>query len=124
MQTLINRYASLILSAIYNDADSAFVTKLVAYMKQRGHTGLLSAVLRRVERLYVPRGAVVTVARADDASKYAPAIASQLVGLGSSADYTIGVDDRMVGGYMVRAGGKLVDTSYRTALVTLYKNIT
>ena len=124
MQALINRYANLILSAIRSGADAEFVPQMVRYMKMRGHATLLPAVLRKVERMNVVKGAQVTVARAEDAAQYARAIAAQLVGLGAGTEYTIAVDDRMVGGYTVRAKGKLVDKSYRSALVTLYQKIT
>ncbi len=122
MHSLITRYARLIANSL--NADARFADKVIAYMKARGHLTLLPAVLRAAERRGREAGAaVVTLARAEDAKQFGPAIAGHLTALGAKTEgYMIKIDDRMVGGYMVRAHGKVVDQSYRTALVSLYQH--
>lgn len=126
MQSLINRYTRVILDALQNGSSKQFAEQLVAYMKARGHSSLLPAVMRRVEREAAQNSSgVVTLARADDAEKFASNIAASLENLQTTAaGYRVRVDPALVGGYSVRANGKLVDRSYRTALVNLYQRIT
>lgn len=126
MQTLIRRYTALLLRAIQSGSDEAFAKKFVAHLARRKHLGLLPAILARITKAGVQgQGAIVTVARAEDAKKFASAIASELSSLNIDAGaYTVKVDDRAVGGYAVRGKGRLVDRTYRSALVRLYQNST
>lgn len=126
MQPLIRRYAALIRDAIQNGASKDFVTSFLNYLKVRGHQSLLPAVLRRLERENVGTSdVVVSLAKASDAKKFAPALASALSQLGAEkSEYRVVEDGALVGGYTVKAGGKIIDRSYRTALVTLYQNLT
>lgn len=126
MQPLIRRYTTVLQRAIQSGSGEEFAKKFVAYLAQRKHLGLLPAILARVTKQGVQgHGAIVTVARAEDAKKFASAIASELSSLNSDAGtYTVKVDDRAVGGYAVRGKGRLVDRTYRSALVSLYQKIT
>ncbi len=126
MQPLIRRYSTLIQRAIQSGSGDDFAKKFVAYLATRKHLGLLPAILARVEKMgTLNTHAVVTVARTEDAKKFADAIASELSILNIAAGaYTVKVDDRAVGGYSVRGKGRLVDKTYRSALVNLYQKIT
>ena len=122
MQPLIRRYVTLLLST---RVDDAFLTKFVAYLKARGHFGLLPQIVRRLGRVKTDKGASVTVATKDDAEKFAQSIAAALSTLSVGAgEYDVTVDERVVGGYAVRSKGKLIDRTYRTGLVQLYQNVT
>lgn len=125
MQSLINRYAALITNALKGGASKDFATKLIAYMKAHGHVSLLPAILRRVERTARSAdSAVVTLAHASDAKTLAPKIAGALSTLGVEGDYALSVDENIVGGYSVVARHKVIDQTYRKALVDLYQRIT
>ncbi len=125
MQSLINRYSALITNALRNGAPKDFVQKLVIYMKAHGHLSILPAVVRRVERTGAAApAALVTVANATDAAALAPKIASALSTLGVEGDYALSVDQNIVGGYSVVARHKVIDQTYRKALVDLYQRIT
>ncbi len=122
MQPLIRRYVALLQSV---HVDDAFLTKFVAYLKRRGHAGLLPQIVRRLERAQTSKGASVTVATKEGAEKFAQSIAAALSTLSVGAgEYDLTVDERVVGGYAVRAKGKLIDRTYRTGLVELYQNVT
>lgn len=122
MHALIRRYVTLLTSK--RDIDDAFIKKFVAYLKKRKHESLLPQIVAGLKRVgEMRRGAVVTVAAADDAKKFAQSIAAALTNLNiEKGEYGVVVDDRAVGGYMVHAKGKLVDRTYRSALVRLYQN--
>jgi F0F1-type ATP synthase delta subunit len=122
MQPLIRRYATLVMDALKQRASDAYAEALVQYLKKRGHTSLIPAVLNRVARLQkAERTTTVTLARATDADRFASTIAAHLTTMPhADSSYAVTVDERIVGGYRVEAGGKLVDRTYRTALVRLY----
>ena len=126
MQPLIRRYATLVMDAVKRGAGDDFAKKLVAYLKKRGHTSLLPGIVARVERMSgSSTGARVMLAKASDAEKFAQSIASTLTTLNVAAgDYAVTVDERVVGGFAVLGKGKVVDKTYRTALVNLYQKIT
>jgi len=96
--TLASNYAS-----VMKDLD---VKKVVSYMKQRGHLSVLPQVLNILEREKDDQE-VVTVAKEKDAKPFKGA--------------RVVVDPNVVGGYMHRNGSKIVDATYRKALVTIYK---
>lgn len=123
MQALVRRYVALLVSKM-GTADEAFAKKFVSYLQAKKHESLLPQIVARLERMKNMKGtAVVTVATPDGAKKFAQSIASALTNLNvEKGEYEVQVDDRAVGGYMVHAKGKLVDRTYRTALVRLYQN--
>lgn len=124
MHALIRQYAELIRQALARNADASFAEKMIVYMKKRGHLSILPAALKKVQAMGDMKGtAQVLLAHADDAKTFAPRIASALATLGAEKGYDIRVDDRAVGGYSVRANGKVIDQSYRKSLVELYQRV-
>lgn len=124
MHALIHQYAELVRQLLQKKAGSAYAEQLIAYMKKHGHLSVLPAVLARVDALGAKKqGPEVVVARPSDAVTLAPRIAGALSTLGAEDEYVVRVDDRAVGGYMVRANGKVIDQSHRRALVELYQRV-
>jgi F0F1-type ATP synthase delta subunit len=123
MQALVRRYVALLVSKL-GTADEVFAKKFISYLKAKKHESLLPQIVARLERMKDTKGAaIVTVAALEDAKKFAQSIASALTNLNvEKGAYEVQVDDRAVGGYMVHAKGKLVDRTYRSALVRLYQN--
>ncbi|MES2014460.1 MAG: F0F1 ATP synthase subunit delta [Patescibacteria group bacterium] len=121
--SLATAYASVIKDAEKEPQGGHFVQKLLSLMHARGHMSLLPEIVRILEKEPVEMGAVVTVAHDADVKKFASEIKSALALLGADKEthQTI-VDARAVGGYTVRAGSKILDQSFRTALVDLYQN--
>jgi F0F1-type ATP synthase delta subunit len=114
--SLAANYAALL-------SGGADMKKTLAYMKSRGHLSLLPQIVRILERRSAEGGSVVvTVAKESDAKKFSSKIAEALKTLGADMKTarTV-VDERAVGGYAVRTPSALVDRSFRTALITIYK---
>ena len=120
--SLANSYAQTIINVTAHGSKADFVTKLVAFMKSRGHLSLLPQVIRIVERAPNPSQATVTVRSAHDEKKYKDAITKALKDLGIEGHHTTVEDPNLVGGFMVQGKGKVIDNSFRSALVKIYQN--
>lgn len=96
-------------------------------MAARGHDRLYGKVLRNALRVLSARneyaGAFVSVARKSDIAAHEAAIKEALAHLGAEPEYEVGVDEALIGGYVVQAKNTLIDASYKKALVKLYHNI-
>ncbi|MBX9765049.1 F0F1 ATP synthase subunit delta [Patescibacteria group bacterium] len=120
--SLSHAYAAIIQDAEEKGLGKPFAEKLIRYMKAKGHLSLLSQVVRISGRVSKKGDATVLVSKKADADKYKSGINSALKAL-SVQDSKIVEDERIVGGYVVRAKGKIVDNSFRSALVSLYRSI-
>ena len=119
------RYAKVIASLAKEGVGADGAHKVVAYMKNRGHLSYLPQALRMAETDTARASLVtVTVAKAEDATRYAEQIAAALkeLGVGDSA-YSIVVDDKIVGGSLVTGRGRVIDNSHRTRLVSIYQSV-
>ncbi|MEK7613949.1 MAG: F0F1 ATP synthase subunit delta [Patescibacteria group bacterium] len=95
------------------------IDEVIAYMKKRGHESLLPQVARIIERTPDSDQIQLTVASEKEGKKFVP----HALHLGEGTVETK-VDPSIVGGYVVRKGGSLIDASYRRTLVSLYQKIT
>lgn len=120
--SLSHAYAKVIQNAEQKGEGDSFLSKLISFMQSRGHMSLLGEIVRILEREPAAAKASVTLARESDASKFKDTLAQHLQTLGVGKDeYTLTLDPKMVGGYRINAGGKLIDKSYRSALVSIYQ---
>ena len=117
--SLARTYAEVI---IEKGSDTGFLNRLISYMKAKGHLSLLPSVLRVLERTPEKGEVVVTLAKKEDATKHKIGIEAAIKSTGAAGRHRTAIDPRIVGGYMVVGGGKAVDKSFRSALVSLYKN--
>jgi len=109
--SLANAYAKVLRDVPEKDIP-AYLKKLVAFMKSRGHLSLLPQVVRILEREPAGGGEpVAVVAKEADAKKFA----AELRGA------RVIVDPRAVGGYTLRTGSQLIDKSFRSALIAIYQ---
>lgn len=121
--SLANAYATVIRDAEAHGAGRDFAEKLIAFMHARGHGSLMPRVIKLLEREPKQEKAVVTLARESDAQKFTDSLAAALNAFGvSKGEYAILVDPDMVGGYRVQSGHRLLDRSFRSALVSIYQN--
>lgn len=97
-----------------------FVKKLVAFMKSRGHMSLLPEITRILTRDPKRKGAVVMLADDKDGKKYSAKIRAALKDINEDDAETV-VDPKMVGGYTVLGRSKVIDKSFRSALVSIYQ---
>lgn len=88
--------------------------KVLAYMKAKGHLTLLPQVARLIEREKEGAGDSVLVAKEKDAADAKRRFPGAKVV----------IDPRVVGGYLAKVGGTVVDATYRKALVSIYKHAT
>ncbi len=121
--SLATSYAAVVRDVPETEA-SAFIPRLLAFMKSRGHLSLLSEIVRILEREPSERNqAVVTVAKEGDLKKFGGEIKAALLKIGMEGSVPkVIVDPRVLGGYSVRTESKLVDKSFRNALVSIYQN--
>lgn len=119
--SLAHAYASVIQEAEQKGEGAAFVKNLLALMKSRGHLSLLAQIFRIIEREPEnTKAPVVVLAKEEDAKKYSKMIRDDLATL-NARDHRTVLNPRSVGGYSVRAGSKIIDKSFRSALVSLYQ---
>ena len=121
--SLSHTYAAVITNAESMKLGKPFADKLVQYMKAKGHLSLLPQIVRLIARMPKKGTAVVAVAKKGDAEKYKNGISAALNALDISGTHRTVEDPRIVGGYMVRTGSGVVDRSFRSALVSLYRSI-
>lgn len=99
--------------------------RFVALLRRAGHIRLLPKILATYERTTAERarkdGVVVSVAKEADAHTYANDIKKAAAELGASHEaLTIRADETLVGGYSVKTRDKIIDRSFKRALLTIY----
>lgn len=104
------------------------LSNVKALLSRKGHMRLWPQILRATKRVlearlksHIPQ---VRVAKEGDISEAKIKSALALLGVAESEAYTKVVDATLVGGFTARFKGKLIDQSYKRALVNLYLNIT
>ncbi|MCA9364066.1 F0F1 ATP synthase subunit delta [Candidatus Kaiserbacteria bacterium] len=103
------------------------LTGLAQVLEKRGHTKLYSTVLRGLVHLLEQRGetsAHVSVAREQDIKTLKKEITNALHQLGAEGPHTVHVDGSLIGGFVAKYQNRIFDTSYKSQLVSLYRNAT
>ncbi|MBL7045577.1 MAG: F0F1 ATP synthase subunit delta [Parcubacteria group bacterium] len=104
------------------------VETLLKLVNKRGHERLLPRILLELKKLEQftlgHASAKVVVASGTDLKKLKIEIANAMNKLGISEESVLTeVDESIVGGFVVKGKDALVDLSYKSMLVGLYKNI-
>lgn len=109
-----------------HDPEAVF-HELKAVLARKGHEKLHAQILRgvamQIEKDMQGTKAIVTLARTEDSTKEKHAIAAALETLGSTSDHETVIDPTIIGGFVLRQGGKMLDTSYKKQLLTLYRSL-
>lgn len=122
-------YIEAVLQMINAGTDIHTVLKgLEATLIKKGHTRLHGAVLRGVVRILSSKS-VTTVTKVTAASEAKfkdeiHAIESALARLHAPNEYEKVVDPTIIGGVIVEHDNVVLDTSYKTKLVKLYRSLT
>ena len=124
-----NHYIQAVLEMIDSGSDIQSVLKgLSVSLEKKGHTRLHAAVLRGVVRILSSKitstGAIVTIADKDLLKGHKEAITSALSTLSAGKDYQTIIDPTIIGGVIVEYNNTIIDTSYKTQLVKLYRTLT
>jgi F0F1-type ATP synthase delta subunit len=91
----------------------------------RGRTALLPRIARAFARIAArdeeKNGVVLSIARAEDERKAKAAAKDVLAELGvKPAEVVVRTDDSLIGGWRLEGRERLVDASWKTALVSIY----
>jgi F0F1-type ATP synthase delta subunit len=110
-----------------NDAEIA--SGIARVLRARGHERLIPRIARSLQAYELRKSKkdarVLRVSKIEDTTIFAKEIADALSALKEDGRaYETVVDDRIVGGFVLASGTTMVDASYRTALVSLYRTIT
>lgn len=126
---LAEDYSKAVCESLSEGADvETVLTKLGSLLAKRGHTKLRASILRNVlqtlELASDKDAAVVTVARSSDVIALEDKIKNAQSVLSVTTSPRVSVQQSVIGGFNLSYKGKRIDTTYRTALFKLYKNIT
>lgn len=96
-------------------------------LARRGHEKLRKRILRATERMLARRSEfqvpTAYVANAETATHERRAISAALETLGADGPHHTEVDETLIGGFRIVAGGRELDRSYKRQLLTLYRRI-
>ena len=124
-------YAEAIYEASKGKSDKeldGILSNAYALLKKKGHTPILPIILSELEKIEKKRGdvneLVVTVARESDREKQSDLIEKDISVLNAEnlKQRTV-VDDTIIGGYELRAGGLRLDNSYKRVLLDMYSKL-
>ena len=103
------------------EGEAPFLKKLLDFMRAKGHLSLVPEIVRILEREPDTKNVTkVVLARESDKKKFSHAIKEAVSEIGSGETEEV-TDPKIVGGYIVRGGGKVLDRSFRKALVDIYQ---
>lgn len=113
------------LASTTSDAEAeACIDELIGILRRDGKLKALPAIVRELERMHArsrAQQATLTVA-----NEQATETARAELGAYMSKDVHahVEVDDTLIGGWRYADKDTLIDASYKTALLTLYRNVT
>jgi len=124
-----NHYIQAILEMIQTGTDSEKVFNgLQKTMQAKGHMRLYAPVLRGVLRVLETKKdtdtATVIVTKDSDIQKYSEVIKQTLSEVKAGNDFSTKVDDTIIGGVIIKNNNTIVDLSYKTTLLNLYRATT
>lgn len=97
-------------------------------LTKKGHERLWPAVLHGALRELEKRGRAdvpqVTLAKEIEEKSVKISEALKALGVEAGAAYDVSVDDSLIGGFIVRYKDRMIDASYKRALVDLYRKVT
>ncbi len=121
-------YITAVLEELQAGKDTAEVLKgLQQTLESKGHNRLYGAILRGVLRVLEARGtsvATVTVVNEASYEKQKDAITAALNELGVVGNPEVITDATIIGGFIAEGENKRLDKSYKSRLVSLYRNLT
>lgn len=110
-------------------SDAEIASGLSRILTARGHERLVPRIERALVSLEIrnkkKNTRTMRISKVEDAQTFAKDISQAMSSLRAGAEeYETVVDDRIVGGFILTNGTTMIDASYRTALVSLYRAIT
>lgn len=125
-----NYYIKAVVALILGGQDINSVLKnLETVLVNKGHQSLRLAILegliRELTKVNQSNSSTITLARNSDETKFKANIVDSLKVIGGELESAkITIDPTITGGYIVTHKGKMIDSSYKTKLLKLYRTIT
>jgi F0F1-type ATP synthase delta subunit len=102
--------------------------RLADTLARKGHSTLYARILHGVMHELTRREALtqahVTVGSEKDSTRLAPRIAAALAELNITQEPKTHIDETLIGGFTITHGDRIIDHSYKTQLVALYRALT
>ena len=102
--------------------------RLAETLARKGHSTLyariLHGVMHELTRQEARATAYVTVGSTEDRDRLAPRIKAALEELMITQEPVTHIDDTLIGGFTITKGDRIIDHSYKTQLVALYRALT
>ena len=122
------QYTAAVLELLESGHDpEAVIAGLKASLEKHSHEKLLPAILQSVKRVLDSSSStnepVVVVASEGEYKKQKTAIAKTFESLGTNEEPQVEIDSTLIGGYLSVYKNRIIDKSYKSKLVSLYRNI-
>jgi F0F1-type ATP synthase delta subunit len=102
------------------------IKRLKTVLDEKGHQKLFRSILlglqRKTERTISDNVATVSVARKKDLKDLKDKINNSLSEI-EAKDFQASVDETIIGGFVVEHDNKIIDKSYKSRLVALYRSL-
>ncbi len=123
-----DNYITAVLEKIKTgDSLDKIIKGLQSTLKERGHQRLYAPILRGVLKVLEATGTnkiTVVVPNDNVYEKELAKIKEALAELAATGEPEVVIDPTIVGGWLVEANNKILDKSYKTKLVNLYRALT
>jgi len=121
-------YAKALISAAKTEKDTdALIASFFKVLKARGALKLLPKILTFLEHAQTKNASAkptLTIAREKDKDSALMQIENAIKGIVSSKDeIEIKIDDSIIGGYRFQTSKDLLDESYKTKLLSIYRSV-
>lgn len=123
------QYIHAVVELIERGIDIETVLKgLTHVLRKRGHMRLYAPILRGI-LVRLDTSAVASIPRVvtnskDDFKKHKETIEAALSNLKAEGPYEEAIDDTLIGGFIAEYDNKMIDASYKSKLLRLYRTIT
>lgn len=123
-----NAYVTALTESILtNQPVEVALQNVKTIMERKGHLRLWSQVLkatcRVLESRLVSNKPQIAIGKEGAVSKETIQSALLKIGITETKDFNLKVDSSLIGGFVIRFKGVLYDTSYKQALLRLYRSI-
>jgi F0F1-type ATP synthase delta subunit len=115
--------AKTILTLSSSEGGRDVVSDTVTYLKKKGALALLPRVASSLARMIEKETTGSEVRIANAAAKKEALAAAESLGI-DAASAKVVVDDTLIGGYTVAKKGMQIDTSHKSALLSIYRSVT
>lgn len=124
-------YTKAVLALLSDDADQKRVDEVIAKLKDvlkaHGHERLLPGILRGViKHLEHAPASELRIVLADATQRELQKYEREIEGTSfttNTADAQLEADPNIIGGFKIRNGERMIDHSYKTQLLNLYRKI-